>query len=223
MPTKSPDPSSSHPDRRDFLKSAVGTSAAAAVVAGSVGESQAQKNVASAQSNLIQKENAKPGTTDWQLTRTRVNEGKYRTSLIEGYCSHQSIKAGETLRVFVSAKPARQFTIDIYRMGYYAGTGGRHLTQLGPFDGETQAVPEMTPAPKRLRECKWRASTELEIPTDWPSGVYLGKLTTIPESESEPYWQSYIIFIVKDDRPADILFQNADWEKIRNASYGIGS
>lgn len=210
MTPKSPAPSSSYPDRRDFLKSAVGTSAAAAAVGASVGDAQAQKNTAQARSNVIQKENEKSGTTDWQLTRTRVNEGKYRTSLIEGYCSHQSIKAGDTLRIFVSTKPARRFTIDIYRMGYYGGTGGRHLTQLGPFDGETQTVPEMTPAPQRLRECKWEVSTELEIPAEWPSGVYLGKLTTIPESDSEPYWQSYIIFIVKDDRPADILFQCSD-------------
>ncbi len=28
------------------------------------------------QAKLIQQENAKPGTTDWQLTRVRVNKGK---------------------------------------------------------------------------------------------------------------------------------------------------
>jgi hypothetical protein len=42
------------------------------------------------------------------------------------------------------------------------------------------------------------------------SGVYLGRLTTLVESELEPYWQSYVIFIVRDDRPADILFQCSD-------------
>ncbi|MCA9037524.1 MAG: hypothetical protein KDA91_20460, partial [Planctomycetaceae bacterium] len=40
-------------------------------------------------------------------------------------------------------------------------------------------------------------------------GVYLGRLTTIPEG-SESYWQSYIVFIVADDRPADVLFQCSD-------------
>jgi hypothetical protein len=37
--------------------------------------------------------------------------------------------------------------------------------------------------------------------------VYLGRLTTLGEG---PYWQSYVIFIVRDQRPADILFQCSD-------------
>ncbi len=49
----------------------------------------------------------------------------------------------------------------------------------------------------------------LNIPNDWLSGVYLGRLTTIPEGK-EPYWQSYVVFIVRDHRPADILFQCSD-------------
>jgi hypothetical protein len=40
--------------------------------------------------------------------------------------------------------------------------------------------------------------------------VYLGRLTTIPESDQEPYWQSYVIFVVVDDRPCDVLFQCSD-------------
>ncbi len=84
------------------------------------------------------------------------------------------------------------------------------MTILGPIQGTTQPVPPMGPNPGRLRECRWEASAELAIPADWPSGVYLGKLTTIPESSSEPYWQSYVIFIVRDNRPADVLFQCSD-------------
>src|SRR5690606_21779898 len=38
----------------------------------------------------------------------------------------------------------------------------------------------------------------------------IGKLETLPDSEDKPYWESYIIFIVKDDRPVDILFQCSD-------------
>jgi hypothetical protein len=35
-------------------------------------------------------------------------------------------------------------------------------------------------------------------------------LTTVPGQEDRPYWQSYVIFVVVDDRPADILFQCSD-------------
>lgn len=164
---------------------------------------------AASRSRVILEENAKPGTTDWQLTRVLINKGKYRTTLIEGYASRQSVRAGETLEFFVSTDPARRFTIDLYRLGYYGGKGGRHLAQLGPFDGTVQPTPEMKPE-NRLRECQWEASASLAIPHDWPSGLYLGKLTTIPESESDPYWQSYIIFVVRDEREADVIFQTSD-------------
>ncbi|NNE90411.1 MAG: hypothetical protein HKN23_02085 [Verrucomicrobiales bacterium] len=193
------------PTRRKFLSQS--TAAAAATPAVGLGGSTAFSQASAAGS--LAEENAKKGTTDWQLTRVRINEGKFRTSLIEGYVSHQSIRAGEKLDFFISTKPERKFTIDVYRLGFYEGKGGRHMTQLGPFEGKAQAVPEMKPE-NRLRECEWEATTSLEIPADWPSGVYLGKLTTIPESPSEPYWQSYTIWVVRDDRPADVIVGVSD-------------
>ena len=159
--------------------------------------------------DLIRKENAKPGARDWQLTRVKLDEATgVRTSLIEGYCSKQSVAAGETIDIMVSTKPARPFQIEIFRTGYYGGRGARLMTKLGPFDGQPQPVPEI--GPKNLHECKWKASTQLTIPADWPSGVYLGRLTTIPPDDTVAAWQSYVIFIVKDDRPADVLFQCSD-------------
>lgn len=198
--------------RREVLKLPVAATGAAAIAG--FGTSLAARRVATAQNlqqdNPIVRENQRPGTTQWQLTRVWVNEGNYRTSLVEGYCSHQSIEAGDTLTVFVSTNPPRPFTLDIYRMGYYGGAGGCWKGQWGPIDGKTQPVPEMGPPPRRLRECRWEPSLEIKIPSDWLSGVYLGKLTTVPKSPDEPYWQSYIIFIVKDRRPADLLFQCSD-------------
>src|SRR5687767_4747580 len=83
--------------------------------------------------NSIRAENEKAGTTDWLLTSTRVDPAaKYRCPWIEGYCSRTSIRAGERLAIMISANPASPFLIDIYRLGYYGGKGGRHLLQLGP-------------------------------------------------------------------------------------------
>ncbi len=93
-------------------------------------------------------------------------------------------------------------------MGYYGGRGARRLQELGPFEGKPQAVPK--PGPKNLHECRWDFSARLTIPDDWPSGVYLGRLTTVVPDDTGPYWQSYVVFIVRDDRPADILFQCSD-------------
>ena len=159
--------------------------------------------------DLIKKENAKPGARDWQLTRVKLDESTgVRTSLIEGYCSKQSVAAGATIDIMVSTKPARPFEIEIFRTGYYGGRGARLMTKLGPFDGQPQPVPET--GAKNLHECRWKPSTQLTIPADWPSGVYLGRLTSIPPDETVAAWQSYVIFIVKDDRPADVLFQCSD-------------
>jgi hypothetical protein len=158
--------------------------------------------------SLITEENAKPGSTDWQLTRMRLDASGFRSPLIEGYCSRQSVGAGETLDIFVSTKPSARFKIEIFRTGYYGGKGARLMTELGPFEGKDQPVPEV--GEKRLRECRWEKTTTLTIPADWVSGVYLGRLTTLPAPKDEPYWQSYIVFIVTDDRKADILFQCSD-------------
>src|SRR6185503_5843444 len=127
----------------------------------------------------------------------------YRCPWIEGYCSRTSVRAGEAIEIKVSTNPPSTFTIDLYRLGYYRGKGGRHLGRLGAFPGKVQPDPPVGPG--RVRECAWETSVKLEIPADWPSGVYLGKLT-----EEKERLQSYVIFIVRDDRRSDFLFQCSD-------------
>ena len=186
---------SSHPTRRSILKGLAGAGLMA-----SSGVSVAAND----RSTAITRENAKAGTTDWQLTYTRVDPStRYRCPWIEGYVSHASIRAGDTLSLYVSTNPPAPFTVDFYRMGYYGGTGARHVKRLGPFDGGVQPDPEV--GEKRVRECRWEACTTVEIPADWVSGVYLGKLSLL-----EGRYQSYVVFIVRDDRQADVLFQCSD-------------
>lgn len=154
--------------------------------------------------DLVRLENAKPGTRDWMLTNTRIDPPtKYRCPWIEGFCSHQSIRAGETLEIMVSTNPASPFTIDLYRMGYYGGTGARRVARLGPLPGTVQPDPPV--GEMRLRECRWEPCARVTIPDDWASGVYLGKLTAQREG-----LQSYVVFVVRDDRPADFVFQCSD-------------
>ncbi len=196
-----------HPDRftrREVLKLAAGTAGVAWTSLPLLARA-AEPPRAAEPTSPIRAENARPGTRDWMLAETGVDPAtKYRCPWIEGYCSHASAKAGETIQFFVSTNPASRFTIDVYRLGYYGGDGGRHMTRLGPFEGTIQ--PDPPTAPKRLRNCQWDAATELAIPADWPSGVYVGKLTAEKEG-----WQSYITFVVRDNRSADLLFQVSDF------------
>ncbi|GMV99269.1 MAG: hypothetical protein AMXMBFR84_04080 [Candidatus Hydrogenedentota bacterium] len=155
-------------------------------------------------SNRIRRENKQAGTTEWQLTYTRVEPStRYRCPWIEGYVSRASVKAGETLDLMVSTNPAESFTVDFYRMGYYGGTGARHMLRLGPFDGAVQPDPEIGHG--RVRECRWTPCASIVIPEEWVSGVYLGKLALTGSR-----YESYVVFIVKDDREADIVFQCSD-------------
>ncbi|HTN74374.1 MAG TPA: N,N-dimethylformamidase beta subunit family domain-containing protein [Pirellulaceae bacterium] len=191
--------------RRDFLRSALAAGALSSAVTATASASADQERPS--RENPIVAENKLPGALDWQLTRVRVDAKGFRSPWIEGYCSHQSVAADDELRIFVSTNPARKYRLEIFRMGYYGGRGARLLKTLGPFDGITQPTPE--PGEKNLHECRWEPSLRLEIPEEWRSGVYLGRLTTIPEG-AEAYWQSYVVFIVRDDRPAEILFQCSD-------------
>ena len=164
--------------------------------------------------NQITEENSKVGTPEWQLQYHRFDDPialasyplnrRLRSSVIEGYASKTSVLNGESIDFMVSLDPAGKFLIDIYRMGYYGGTGGRHMIRLGPFKGESQPMPMMTI--ERLRECRWEKCISMTIPKEWPSGVYLGKL-----SRDDPDgFQSYLVFVVKEHRTSDLLFQVSD-------------
>ncbi len=194
--------------RRDLLKGALAASMGS--WAGSGAGALAAAAPTSEGSRLIARENAKPGALDWQLTAVRVGPGDavVRCAEIEDYCSRQSVTAGESIQIMVSTDPPAQFIIEIFRMGYYGGRGARLMKVLGPFQGRPQPVPPV--GPKRIRECRWDVAAEVTIPEDWVSGVYLGRLSRIPPDGVKDPWQSYVVFIVRDDRPADILFQCSD-------------
>lgn len=151
--------------------------------------------------NPVVVENRKPGTTDWQLEKVELDGKRSRT--IEGFCSATSVRAGRELTVYVSTDPPSSYRVDLYRMGYYGGKGARHVRSLGPFEGVAQPTP--APGKNQVRECRWEPGFSITIPDDWLSGVYLGKLTAERSGA-----QSYVIFIVRDDRSADFLFQCSD-------------
>jgi hypothetical protein len=185
--------------RRELLK-VLARSGAAAGLSGCT----TQRSASEDRRAIIRTENAKAGTRDWLLTTTRIDPAtKYRCPWIEGYCSRSSVRAGEEISFHVSTNPPSPFRIEIYRMGFYGGAGGRHVMSLGAFRGVAQQEPSI--GPRRLRECHWEPCARIKIPANWPSGVYLGKLTAEREG-----LQSYVIFIVRDDRPADFIFQCSD-------------
>lgn len=76
-----------------------------------------------AQQNPIQIENARTdgASNNWQIRGTVAAWNRE----IEGYASKTSVNLGETISFHVSVNPTQLFKIEIYRMGWYGGYGGR--------------------------------------------------------------------------------------------------
>ena len=91
---------------------------------------------AMAQSNPIVIENQQPGTSQWRIPwGSAATDGGGQ---IKGYASHTSVNKGENITFYVSVNPAQTYTIDVYRMGWYQGLGGRPMQHIGPLLGAQQ-------------------------------------------------------------------------------------
>ncbi len=147
--------------------------------------------------NAIVLENQKTGTTAWKITSRSTVE-------IAGYAAATSVNKGESLPIKVSLGQAGNYTLDVYRLGYYGGAGGRLITSSGTLRGANQAIPVEKPG-TRLVECNWSTSYTLQIGDDWTSGLYLGNLTDQKTGKQAQFW-----FVVRDDNgTSDILFQSS--------------
>ena len=96
--------------------------------------------------SAVMVENEHEGTTDWQIDVPYKkcdlpDHQNCRRENIEGYCSHASIKAGDTLNIFVRTNPVMAYDINIYRMGYFGGMGGRLMRSFQHLKGKKQLTP----------------------------------------------------------------------------------
>jgi hypothetical protein len=154
---------------------------------------------AKAAPNPVVLENQQTGTTAWRIGALVSDDS---TGQIKGYASATSVNQGDTINLFVTVTPAQTFTVDIYRIGWYGGPGGRlRLHQPGLQGIHQQAC--ASDATTGLIACHWTPSLTVTIPSDWTSGIYLALLT------NSVGYQNYIPFAVKDGRAAAYLFQEA--------------
>ena len=165
--------------------------------------------------NPIVTENQQPGTTSWQFT----DYNKAEAHQIEGYASLASVNKGGQISFMVSLSSAAQYTIDVYRMGWYpTGTnpdgtscapscGGRLMQHIGPLNGAHQtACPTVTTTTDPnfgMTECNWPVSSTITIPQTWTTGNYIAKLTRLDGTHME----NYMTFVVRDDAStADVVY-----------------
>ena len=167
-------------------------------------------------STAVAAENQRPGAPDWEITSPALHQE------IEGYASRTSVNAGEPIELLVSTRAAR-YTIDVFRMGWYAGAGARRVAEPIVRAGIAQEIPPPDPV-TGLVECAWRDPYRLDTHDEsgpWPSGIYLARLTTTPAGPERKGLQpsaaiqsvglqSFIVFVVRDDgRASALLFQSS--------------
>lgn len=154
---------------------------------------------AASQTNPIVLENQQPGTGAWEIDWGQ--QGDDVGGQVKGYASATSVNKGESINIHVSVKPAQTYTIDLYRIGWYQGMGGRLMQHIGPLNGVTQPTCPIDQT-TGLIECQWTASYTLATSSTWTSGVYIAVLTNAQG------YKNYVSFVVRDDsRVAPLLYQ----------------
>jgi len=157
--------------------------------------------IPAAAQNPIVLENQNPGTNAWYI---QGNTGSDSVGQISGYMSATSVNKGQPITFYVSVNPSQTYTIDVYRLGWYQGLGGRLMQHIGPLNGTQQPTCPMDPTTGMI-ECQWAAGYTLTTQTTWTSGVYLAVLTN-----SQNY-HHYTHFVVRDDsRVAALMYQLPD-------------
>jgi hypothetical protein len=121
-------------------------------------------------------ENRFPGTTAWRLPGRAAEIGGRAYGDVRGYVSRETVRAGESETIYVSAPRARTVRIRIFRMGWYRGLGGREVLSSRPLRVRAQpACPHNYET--GLTECAWHPTLSFVVPSALPSGVYIAKLT----------------------------------------------
>jgi len=149
----------------------------------------------------VARENAHEGSDGWRVRNFDVKTG------VHGYADRTSALGGETVNLMVSTK-APTFHVEAYRMGHYGGKRGRLLWKGDEVPGRQQGEGHRDPG-TNLIEMGWQPSTEVQVGSDWPPGVYLLKLVGSDGTDS------VVPLVVRDDATKSkvaVLIEFTTWQ-----------
>ena len=153
--------------------------------------------------NPVACENAKPGNpkSEWDVAGSG-------SSTIQGFATQMSVNLGET-ETFKIKTPARTYRLDIYRMGYYGGSGARKIATVSPSAALPQTQPScLSVSSTGLVDCgNWAVSASWPVPASAVSGIYFARLVRTDGTTGA----SHVPFVVRDDAShSDLLVQTSD-------------
>src|SRR3954463_15634320 len=85
-------------------------------------------------------ENAPPGPTPWDVEPPAH-------PAIEGYASEASLPPGRSFHLHVRAPAGSRYRVEVYRLGWYGGDGGRLVRCLPSCAADRAAVAQPDPSP----------------------------------------------------------------------------
>jgi hypothetical protein len=147
----------------------------------------------------IARENRYRGTRAWRLPGSAAEVGGKARGTVRGYVAEQALRPGQTERIYVSAPGSTAVRIEVFRIGWYDGRGGREvlLSRWLPVARQPACAHRFATG---LTECDWRPTLSFMIPSALPSGVYIAKL-------SARTGVSDCLFVVRASLPALLLAQ----------------
>jgi hypothetical protein len=148
--------------------------------------------------NPVQVENGLPGTVAWELPGATPSSIPVESSKVSGYASESSVQPGDVLHFHVSTTASASYRIEIYRLGWYQGLGGRLIGCVPVCGGSEPGVQQPVPAPDPTTgylDAGWPVTDTVTVGPGWTSGYYLAKL--VLTSGASVGGASYIAFIVR--------------------------
>ena len=164
--------------------------------------------------NPVACENTLPGNpeSEWGITGAG-------SASIQGFATDMSVDQGQTVGFKIDTA-ATSYRLDIYRMGYYNGSGARKVATVAPTRLSNQPTC-ITSVSTGLVDCgNWTQNASWSVPATAVSGIYFAKLVRTDGTAGS----SHVFFVVRDDDGgSDMLFQTSDttWQAYNN--YGGNS
>ena len=126
---------------------------------------------------------------------------------IQGFSTDISVNVGSTVNFKIDTD-APNYSIAIYRTGWYDGDGARKIADVTPLSQPQAAQPQCISDPAtEIYDCgTWSISAKWNVPATAVSGVYVARL-----SRADTGGASHITFIVRNDASqSDVVFQTSD-------------
>jgi hypothetical protein len=152
--------------------------------------------------NPVACENTNPGNPqpEWEVAGSGDPN-------LQGFATDISVNKASTVSFKINSTAAN-YSIGIFRFGYYQGNGARKVASITPSVPLPQSQPAcLTNTPTGLIDCgNWAVSASWAVPATAVSGVYMAILVR-PDTGGA----SQIPFVVRDDSShSDIVFQTDD-------------